>query len=214
MTDIGNTLQSGGLVMIPLILSSLILWAVIFERLWRYRKMGPELRSFQLEVMNRLLRNEVESIRVLCAQHPKVPTARIVSTALERLSSKDERLRERWYEAYERRRLLENQELRSHLWLLGTIGSSAPFIGLAGTVVGILRSFNDIAKTGAGGFAVVASGISSALIATASGIIIAIIAVVAYNAFQTRWSGLVLTIKIHSEEIAELLNGSVTKSGH
>jgi biopolymer transport protein ExbB/TolQ len=65
-----------------------------------------------------------------------------------------------------------------------------------------------MAKTGAGGFGVVASGISESLIATAAGIVVAVVAVMAYNAFQTQWSGLVLLIKIQTEELTELLGKS------
>ena len=192
-------------MMWPLFVCSLLIWAVIFERLWRYRNLGHQLRSFQLEATNKLLRNEHDSLKTLCHKHSDLPTARLLQTALDRISAKDVRLRQNWPEALERRRLVENQDLKSHLWILGTIGSSAPFIGLLGTVVGILRSFQDMAKTGAGGFAVVASGISESLVATATGITVAVIAVIAYNAFQTRWSQLVLIIKLHTEELAEML---------
>jgi len=199
---------SGGFAMIPLVICSLLVWAVIFERLWRYRKLGHELKAFHLEAINTLLRNERESLKSLCARQADLPTARLLSGALERLAAKDVRLRERWHEALERRRQLINQELRQHLWILGTIGASAPFIGLFGTVIGILRSFQSMARAGAGGFAVVASGISESLIATAAGIVVAVIAVMAYNAFQTRWSSLVLMIRIHTEEFAEMLDQS------
>lgn len=191
--------------MYPLLFCSLVIWAVIFERLWRYRRLGQDLQSFHLQAVNALLRNEIDSLRSLCSQKATLPSSRLVMAALERLNAKDVTLRERWAEAVERRRQLINQELRQNLWILGTIGSAAPFIGLFGTVVGILQSFRDMARTGSGGFAVVASGISESLVATAAGIIVAVIAVVAYNAFQTRLSNLVLLIKIHNEELIEIL---------
>jgi biopolymer transport protein ExbB/TolQ len=75
-------------------------------------------------------------------------------------------------------------ELRRRLWILGTVGSSAPFVGLFGTVVGIVRAFEDMAQSGSAGFAVVAAGIAEALVATAAGIVVAVIAVIAYNALQ------------------------------
>ncbi len=93
---------------------------------------------------------------------------------------------------------------------MGTIGSAAPFIGLFGTVVGVLESFQQMAVKGSGGFAVVAAGISEALIATAAGIVVAVIAVMAFNAFQTRWNGLVLTIRVHTEEFSEILSSLET----
>jgi len=199
---------AGGFAMYPLLLCSLVVWAVIFERLWSFRSLGQGLRSFHLEAVNALLTGDRESVMNLCHRNEKVPTARLLMTALERLSARDVRLRSRWAETLERRRQVLNQELRRNLWLLGTIGSSAPFIGLFGTVVGILRSFQDMARTGSGGFAVVAGGISESLIATASGIVVAVIAVMAFNAFQIRWSGLVLMIRLQMEEFSEILSDS------
>jgi biopolymer transport protein ExbB len=212
MNPLWEMVAAGGFAMYPLVICSLVAWAVIFERLWRYRRLGHELRFFHVEAVNALLRNEPDGLRSLCAQHPALPTSVLLKTGLERLGAKDERLRKQWHEAMERRRQLVNQDLRRHLWMLGTIGSSAPFIGLFGTVVGILRSFHQMAKTGSGGFAVVAAGISESLIATAAGIVVAVVAVVAYNAFQTRWNTLVLTIRLQMEELAEML-GQLHGSG-
>jgi biopolymer transport protein ExbB len=206
MSSVFNLIRDGGFAMVPLLLCSLLAWAVIFERMWRYRRLGQDLRSFHLEALNALLRDEREGLRALCSRSPELPTARLVATALDRLNAKDERLRRNWAEALERRRQGINQELRQNLWILATIGSASPFIGLFGTVVGILRSFQEMARTGSGGFAVVASGISESLIATAAGIVVAVIAVIAYNAFQTRWTSLVLMIRLHTEELAEVLS--------
>lgn len=201
-------ITSGGFAMYPLLLCSLAVWGVIFERLWNYRRLSTELRSFHLEAVNMLLRGDRSALNGLCHRHPELPTSRILMAGLERQGSSDPRLRARWAEALERRRLLVNQELRQNFWVLGTIGSASPFIGLFGTVVGILRSFQEMAKTGSGGFAVVASGISESLIATAAGIVVAVIAVMAYNTFQTRWSGLTLMIRLQTEELAEMMAGT------
>jgi len=84
----------------------------------------------------------------------------------------------------------ETQNLKKNLWILGTVASSAPFIGLLGTVVGIIKAFENMAVAGTGGFAVVAAGISEALVATALGLAVAIIAVIFYNYFQTRIANL------------------------
>jgi biopolymer transport protein ExbB len=203
--NVWSLIASGGFAMIPLVVCSLVVWVVIFERLWRYWTLGPNLRSFHLEALNALLRNDEAAVRRLCERNSNVPTASLLAVALERLRSNDPRLRSKWQEALERQRQLLNMKLRQNLWLLGTIGAAAPFIGLFGTVVGILRSFNSMAQTGSGGFAVVASGISESLIATAAGIVVAVIAVMAFNAFQTRWNSLVLLIKVQTEEIAEVL---------
>jgi biopolymer transport protein ExbB len=203
--NIWGLVASGGFAMVPLLLCSLAIWVVIFERLWSFRKLGRDLRPFHLEALNAVIRGDAGQLRELCRRHPGLPTSQLVLVALDRRESRDPRLRATWREAQERSRQLANQELRRFLWILGTIGSSAPFIGLFGTVIGILRSFQDMARTGSGGFAIVAAGISESLVATAAGIVVAVIAVVAYNAFQTHWNTLVLRIRVQTEELAELL---------
>ncbi len=200
-----SLIAAGGFAMYPLVLCSLLVWGVIFERLWNYRRLGHDLKAFHLTALNSLLRGDREQLRRACEKEKDLPTSRLLLVALERLASKDVRIRQKWVEALERHRQLLNLELRQNLWLLGTIGAAAPFIGLFGTVIGILRSFQDMARTGSGGFAVVAAGISESLIATAAGIVVAVVAVMAFNAFQTRWTGLVLMIRVHTEELVEML---------
>ncbi len=199
--------------MYPLILCSFLVWIVIIERILSYRKLGQNLRDFHLQSINLMLRQDWDGLRRFCSENPKLPTSRLTMVALERLFSKDSRLVQGWLEAVERQRLVVNQELRQNLWILGTIASATPFIGLFGTVVGILRSFHQISVTGSGGFAVVAAGISEALIATAAGIIVAVIAVIGYNTFQTFWGKLVLMVKIQTEEMVEMLGASFTGDG-
>jgi biopolymer transport protein ExbB len=189
----------------PLLACSLAVWAVVLERLWRFRRLSGDLRSFHLEAMNHLLAGDVEPLRALCQRNGELPTAQLLHFALERLDSKDARVQATWKDALDRRRLWAHQDLKRFLWLLGTIASAAPFIGLFGTVVGILRSFGDMARTGSGGFTVVAGGISEALIATAAGLIVAIVAVLAYNAFQVHLNRIQLLIRLHVEEWSELL---------
>jgi biopolymer transport protein ExbB len=86
----------------------------------------------------------------------------------------------------EDKRFEEIEALKGPLWVLGTVSSSAPFIGLFGTVVGIIKAFHNMAIMGSGGFSVVAAGISEALVATALGLGVAIVALVFYNFFQTQ----------------------------
>lgn len=82
--------------------------------------------------------------------------------------------------------LREKMALEKNLIVLATLGNNAPFVGLFGTVLGIIKAFNDLAATGQSGVTVVMAGISSALIATAFGILVAIPAVVANNYFASR----------------------------
>lgn len=89
----------------------------------------------------------------------------------------------------------EITELESRVTFLGTVGSAAPFVGLFGTVIGILSAFNEIAERGNASLTTVAAPIANALVATAAGLFAAIPAVVAYNAFVSR-------IKIFDTEMA------------
>ena len=93
----------------------------------------------------------------------------------------------------------------AYLWVLGTIGSSAPFIGLFGTVVGIMRAFHSMALVGTGGFGVVAGGISEALIATALGLAIGIVALVFYNYLQNRVERIDGALRIGSARLLEAM---------
>jgi biopolymer transport protein ExbB/TolQ len=107
------------------------------------------------------------------------------------------------------RRLSEAaRRLRRFVWLLGTIGSLAPFIGLLGTVIGIVRAFENMAAIGSGGFAVVAAGIAEALIATAGGLLVGILSIFAYNALQVRIASLIAEWREGTEDLLIRLHGS------
>jgi biopolymer transport protein ExbB/biopolymer transport protein TolQ len=84
--------------------------------------------------------------------------------------------------ALERQAQREHQRLRAGLTVLATVGSTAPFVGLLGTVVGIINAFRAMARTGSGGLGTVSAGIAEALVTTALGLLAAIPAVMAYNA--------------------------------
>ncbi len=98
----------------------------------------------------------------------------------------------------------ERLQLERNLAILGTLGNNAPFIGLLGTVLGIIRAFHDLAHSAGGGATVVMGGISEALVATAIGLLVAIPAVVAFNYFQRR----VRTRLARADEIAHVILAS------
>ena len=90
--------------------------------------------------------------------------------------------------------------------LLATIGNNAPFIGLFGTVLGIIKAFHNMAVMGSGGFSVVAAGISEALVATGLGLAVAIIAVIFYNYFQTRIERIEAALTIASNRVLDAIH--------
>jgi biopolymer transport protein ExbB/biopolymer transport protein TolQ len=89
-------------------------------------------------------------------------------------------------EAMQRTTAAEIERLEHHLTSLATLGNISPFVGLFGTVIGIMRAFEAISRTGSGGLASVSAGIAEALVATAAGLFVAIPAVTAYNHFVSR----------------------------
>lgn len=99
----------------------------------------------------------------------------------------------------------EIQRLERYLTFLATTGSTAPFIGLFGTVWGIMDSFRSIGQTGSASLAVVAPGISEALVATAIGLVAAIPAVIAYNHFISKVSGLTGEMDNFSQEFLNIV---------
>ena len=112
------------------------------------------------------------------------------------------------------RKLAETvRRCKRFVWLLGTIGSLAPFIGLFGTVVGIMRAFENMAATGSGGFAVVAAGISEALIATAGGLLVGVIAIFAYNAMMVRINNLSAELRELADELLALVSQPASRDG-
>jgi biopolymer transport protein ExbB len=99
--------------------------------------------------------------------------------------------------------------LKRYLWALGTVGSSAPFVGLFGTVVGILKAFQSMSVAGTGGFKVVSQGIAAALVATAAGLLVAIYAVIAYNYFVARIGVIAMHYRLFAEEFLTALGQGV-----
>ena len=100
---------------------------------------------------------------------------------------------------------LQISDMERFVPLLGTIASAAPFIGLLGTVLGIIRAFKSIAVSGGGGPQVVASGIAEALVATAVGLCVAIPALVAYNHYSTKIRRMTEGMEICADEMIEIL---------
>ena len=185
--DLIDIIHKGAIATYPLILLSIISVTVVLERLWSLKNMGSVTLRITESLLEPIKKGQRDLAIAICKQNSQSPAARIFLNVLERegsqgLDTASTFATEAMFE--------ETQKLKKHLWILGTVASSAPFIGLLGTVVGIIKAFESMAVAGTGGFAVVAAGISEALVATALGLAVAIIAVIFYNYFQTRISTL------------------------
>ncbi|MGB8295025.1 MAG: MotA/TolQ/ExbB proton channel family protein [Polyangia bacterium] len=113
---------------------------------------------------------------------PRSPEVRVALVGLDKLARGKTAVIEVMASARSRERLA----MEKHLGILGTLGNNAPFIGLFGTVLGIIKAFADLAKNQSGGASVVMTGIAEALVATAVGLTVALPAVIAFNIFQGR----------------------------
>jgi biopolymer transport protein ExbB len=176
VATVARMLQQGWLTTVPLALCSIGVLAIVIERSIRYRGIEKGTRELTRSVVEALGKRDLSTASALC-QTSKTPIAPVFRDGLA--------WRNIALEDLERILATSRQEtvsdLRRGLWVLGTVGSLAPFIGLFGTVVGIMKAFHQISVEGSGGFAVVAAGISEALIATAVGLGVAILALAFYN---------------------------------
>ena len=172
------------LVMLGLLAASVWTWAIIFTHSARLRRLNRETTRFEADFW------QAKDIDAFAEQRGKeqVPSAAILTAGLEewrrstRIAQADRAgTRERLASAMNSTIAAELDRLSDRLNILATVGAVAPFVGLFGTVWGIMRSFTAIAGANSTSLAVVAPGIAEALFATAIGLFAAIPAVIAYN---------------------------------
>jgi biopolymer transport protein ExbB len=187
------------------ILSLLLAWSlagltVICERFYALWNIIPKSETFKNRVVDALEHGDVGKAAALCEMFP-VPLAEIFERGLQVFQKTPNKTAE----AVTSQRAAAILSLKRYLWALGTVGSSAPFVGLFGTVVGILKAFQSMSVAGTGGFKVVSQGIAAALVATAAGLLVAIYAVIAYNYFVARIGTIAMQYKLYCEEFLAVL---------
>jgi biopolymer transport protein ExbB/TolQ len=186
---LGNVGLFGGAVMICLALLSLFSVGMIVDKYRRFRSASGQSEKFKPEFKKFLRGGEVQGLIEAGRLHQNSYVAQVVSAGIieydgVRQSGRDPVDSLELVTSALRDSMSETLiQLKRGLGLLATIGSVAPFIGLFGTVVGIINAFRSIAATGSGGMSVVSGGIAEALVSTALGIFVAIPAVVAFNHF-------------------------------
>ncbi len=176
---LGITLLGTEWILWLLIIASVVSVTIMLERFIFFMRMRINLQDFTGKLTKALIADDINAARALCENRPALET----QVALRGLAHRD-RGAKAMHESMEGYLIGERQILDRGLVVLGTLGNNAPFIGLFGTVIGIIMAFNDLATNPAGGPSVVMSGISEALVATAVGLMVAIPAVVAYNAYN------------------------------
>src|ERR687891_655764 len=147
--DLIEIIHKGAIATYPLILMSVVSVTVVLERLWSLKNIGSITLRITESLLEPIKKGQRDLAIAICKQNSHSPAGRIFLNVLEREGS--QRLETANTFAVEAM-FEETQKLRKHLWILGTVASSAPFIGLLGTVVGIIKSFESMAVAGTGGF--------------------------------------------------------------
>jgi biopolymer transport protein ExbB len=198
---LAQTLKAGGVTLVVIVACSVLVLAVAIERLVALWRFLDHARALGEAVKRCLYRGALAEARTACERSTSL-AAEIFLVGFERHGRSDGAALEA---AVDRERQRIALALKGQLWSLATIGATAPFIGLFGTVWGILRAFEQIGVTHQAGIDVVGPGIAEALVTTAAGIIVAIEAMVIYNYFMARLSRTSLELKLMTEEFVELL---------
>ncbi|RPH71639.1 MAG: MotA/TolQ/ExbB proton channel family protein [Myxococcaceae bacterium] len=190
---------------------------VMAERLIVFNKSRSESRNFAEKMANTLAKNDLMTVAGTKIGDKVGHLGRVIGAGLNALrlsTDKDKDLQvESVARALERQAQREVQSLKRGLGLLATVGSTAPFVGLLGTVMGIVNAFQSMAITGSGGLGTVSAGIAEALITTAFGLLVAIPAVMAYNYLQGWVDARAVDISESSNEFLDLVAKSAAGPG-
>ena len=192
-------------VLVALVVASISSWAVI---LLKYRELSRADRDTET-FLEAYLSGRLEAAYDVAREHPSSPLATVFRAGFEALARSDDLSPASRVDGVIRRLdwvlTDETHRLERGLSFLATTGSAAPFVGLFGTVVGIMNSFANIGATGSASLAVVAPGIAEALVATAVGLFAAIPAVIAYNYSSARVGRLGDRLDAFRAEFGEVL---------
>lgn len=197
--------RAGGFTMYILIGCSVLSLAIIVERILYFRSRSTVKREdFMAQIQRELDKGNLNKAKEICKK-TDTPFASVVYAGLN-LSGHNEVVISN---AMEREVTIESSKLERFTSIIGTIGSTAVYIGLFGTVLGIMHAFHDIAASGYGGINVVINGIAEALVCTAAGLAVAVPAVIAYNYFIRKIDTFIMDMELCASQTIDLMN--VTK---
>ncbi|MCX5755687.1 MAG: MotA/TolQ/ExbB proton channel family protein [Gemmatimonadetes bacterium] len=194
-------------------LAIMSIWSltVMIQKWWFLRSAQSETRKFAPEFSQFLEEDNLTEAIKLAEGYKKSHVARVLGNALSEIKPliadgsvtvSDINSAER---AIEREMLMTIVLIKRGLGILATTGSTAPFVGLLGTTMGIVNAFTGMATSGGGGLGAISAGIAEALITTAFGLMVAIPAVWAYNYFQTKVDNITAEMTYSSKEMIDYL---------
>ncbi len=194
-----QVILKGGWTVGLLLLLSILVFGVLIER-WKAFRNASKSREDLLEDLEPFLKAKDTDGGLQACEKDGSIFGQIAGAGFRALAEKMDPAA-----AMEREAKLALLKLETNLSIVGTIGGIAPFIGLFGTVIGIIRAFRDLALASAGGAAVVSQGIAEALVATAAGLFVAISAVVIFNVFQSKLERLAREAELVISDVSERL---------
>jgi biopolymer transport protein ExbB/TolQ len=190
----------GSFTLVILMFLSVLSVTFALERWWYFRGASGKSDDILGAVRKQLEGGKTEAAVSWCQKNPSA-VAQVVGYGLLYAGRSRKDLEELMLSKLKEERL----KLERYLAILGTLGNISPFIGLFGTVVGIIKAFRDLAASGTGGPSVVAQGIAEALVATAAGLIVAIPAAILYNYFMGRLKRLTVEMEVASARLIVML---------
>lgn len=200
-----EVIQKGGPVMYPIILCSILAFAVLIERLYHLHRAKIDTQKFMEEIAAALKRNKIMEAIEMCDQTPG-PIAHVLKAGI----LKHDRSRQEVKEAIEDAGLHEVPRLEKNLGILATVAHISPLLGLLGTVTGMVRCFQVIQEKASSLHPVspgdLAGGIWEALITTVAGLCVAIPVFVAYNYLVSRVDGFILDIERSATDLINILS--------
>lgn len=205
------------IVMVILILASMVSWIMIFQRGFSLSSVKRGAAQFERDFWSG--ERDLGQIYVDIEDRGQaIGIENIFSSGFKEFTrskqegSDPDRVMENVQRAMRVALSREEERLETHLPFLATVGSTSPYVGLFGTVWGIMNSFRGLATVNQASLAVVAPGISEALVATAIGLFAAIPAVIAYNRFSAQVEIIVNQFEAFTEEFSSILNRNVHDS--
>jgi biopolymer transport protein ExbB len=189
-------------VMLIIVACSIVTLGFALERLMYFSRRRGDAARLMGQALDQVRRGQLReaSWALNSFKHPVGPVA---AQVIESRNLPFEAQEEKLQIALSQQRLL----FERHLGWLGTMGNTAPLIGLLGTVWGIMRAFHDMARTGSAGPSVVAAGVAEALFTTAAGLLVAVPSVMLYNHFVRRTHVMLTEAENHARDLRLSLDG-------
>ncbi len=191
----------GGFMMVPIVLLSIIAIYIFFERFLTINKANQDPNAFMHKVKEQVLKGDINGAKLMCAQSES-PIARMIEKGISRIGSPLKNIEA----SIENVAKIEIFKLEKNLSTLATISGAAPMMGFLGTVIGMVKAFISISQQeGSVSPKLLSDGIYTAMITTVAGLIVGIIAYLAYNYLVSRVQKVIHKMEYTSIDFVDLL---------